>query len=297
MPAPRSVRRRGIRGVRRWVFPSSPPAQAEILPPARWLLRAGEHLLALLFPDNCRLCGRPLEAFSSVPVCSDCLQPPPPFLAEFFCLRCRTPFLNARPLNADGLCRLCAAGVTAFDGAWACGAYDGRLRDLIHLFKYRRMIPLARPFGRMMARAFPRDQRFDYLVPVPAHWRRRLSRGFDQSLLLSRQLSRHTGIPVLCALRRSRHTAPQAGLTRRQRRDNIRGCFETKDPVTVRGARLLLIDDVLTTGATANAAADALRRSGAAWVGVFTLARADRRSGLIRFPDSSREVSEHERQH
>lgn len=260
-------------------------------------MRAGEHLLALLFPDDCRICGQPLETFSAVPVCPACLEQPEPFLAEFFCLRCRTPFLNPRPLNDEGLCRLCAAGVTAFDGAWACGAYDGRLRSLIHLFKYRRMIPLARPFGRMMARAFPRDQRFDYLVPVPAHWRRRFSRGFDQAELLSRELSRRTGIPVLRALRRIRHTAAQAGLTRRQRRDNIRGCFETRDPGRVRGARLLLIDDVLTTGATANAAADALRRGGAAWVGVFTLARADRRPGQMGFPDSSREVSEHERQH
>lgn len=260
-------------------------------------MRAGENLLALLLPDDCRICSRPLETFSSVPVCPDCLRPVAPFSAEFFCLRCRTPFLNPRPLNSEGLCRLCAAGATAFDGAWTCGAYDGRLRDLIHLFKYRRMIPLARLFGRMMARAYPRELQFDFLVPVPAHWRRRFSRGFDQSLLLARELSRHTGIPVLCALRRTRHTAPQAGLTRRQRRDNIRGCFETKDPRAVSGRRLLLIDDVLTTGATANAAAAALRRSGAAHVGVYTLARADRRAAPAAFPDSSLEVSVHERKH
>ncbi len=159
------------------------------------------------------------------------------------------------------------------------------------------MVPLARPFGRMMARAYPRDQRFDALVPVPAHWRRRLARGFDQSVLLARELSRHTGIPVLPALRRTRHTAAQAGLTSRQRRDNIRGCFELRDPAAIRGLRLLLIDDVLTTGATANAAADVLRRGGAAWVGVFTLARADRRPARLFPADSSLEVSVHERQH
>lgn len=256
------------------------------------MLRAGEHFLALLLPDECRVCGRPLETFSSVPVCPACLAPPEPFSPEYACLRCRTPFLNPRPLNEDGLCRLCAAGATAFDAAWTCGAYEGRLRDLIHLFKYGRMIPLARLFGRMMARAYPRDQRFDFLVPVPVHWRRRFGRGFDQSLLLARELSRHTGIPVLAALRRKRHTAAQAGLTRRQRRDNIRGCFEVKEPTRVRGARLLLIDDVLTTGATANAAADTLRRGGAAGVAVFTLARADRRPAPLLTADSSREVSQ-----
>lgn len=248
-----------------------------IPPPARWLAQAGESLLALLFPDDCRICGRPLETFSSVPVCPACLEPPPPFAAGFSCARCRTPFLNARPLNADGLCRLCAAGLTAFDGAWTCGSYEGRLRDLIHLFKFRRMTPLAALFGRMMARAYPRDQMFELLVPIAAHWRRRFSRGFDQAVLLARELSRHTGIPVCGALRRTRHTAAQAGLTRRQRRDNVRGCFHVPDPGAVGGRRVLLIDDVLTTGATANAAASALRRAGAAHVGIYTLARADRR--------------------
>ncbi|MCX7603387.1 MAG: ComF family protein [Bryobacteraceae bacterium] len=159
------------------------------------------------------------------------------------------------------------------------------------------MKPLARPFGQMMARAYPRDQLFDFLVPVPSHWRRRFSRGFDQALLLARELSRHTGIPVLCALRRTRHTAAQAGLTGRQRRDNIRGCFATGDPAAIRGKRLLLIDDVLTTGATVNAAAATLRRSGAAHVGVFTLARADRRPAIPALRNSSPEVSVHEREH
>ena len=209
-------------------------------------------------------------------------------------MRCRTPFLNSRPLDENGLCRLCAAGATAFDAAWSCGAYDGTLRQLIHLYKYGRMMPLARVFGRAMSRAYPRDQLFDFLVPVPVHWRRRFTRGFDQSLLLALELSRHTAIPVLCALRRTRHTGAQAGLTRRQRRDNVRGCFAVPRPEAVQGRRLLLIDDVLTTGATVNAAAAALKRHGAAGVGVFTLARADRRplSGdSLSLPDSSREVS------
>lgn len=264
------------------------------------MARAGSRLFALLFPADCSLCGSPLDGFSAVPVCESCLEPPLPLVSEFACARCRTPFLNPRPLDEQGLCRLCAAGVTAFDGAWSCGAYDGRLRDLIHLFKYSRMLPLGRHFGRWMARAYPRDQLFEVIVPVPSHWRRRLWRGFDQASVLARELSRHTGIPVAEALRRTRHTDPQAGLTRRQRRQNIRGCFRAAAPETVRGRRVLLIDDVLTTGATANAAAAALKEAGAAHIGVFTLARADRGTAsaaalFVRHFDA--EVPAHEHQH
>lgn len=222
------------------------------------------------------MCGRALAGFSLVPVCASCLEPPLPFAPESACLRCRTPFLNARPLSERGLCRLCEAGATAYDGAWCCGAYEGGLRELIHLFKYERMLPLGRVFGQMMTRAYPRDQFFEMLAPVPSHWRRRLWRGFDPAAVLARELSRRTAIPAVEALRRRRHTPRQAGLTRRQRRDNVRGCFEAARPEAVRGRRVLLIDDVLTTGATANAAAAALRAAGAAHVGVFTLARAGR---------------------
>ncbi len=162
------------------------------------------------------------------------------------------------------------------------------------------MLPMGRLFGLWMARAYPRDQLFEVIVPVPSHWRRRLWRGFDQAAVLARELSRHLGVPVAEALRRTRHTDPQAGLARRQRRLNVRGCFRAAAPETVRGRRVLLIDDVLTTGATANAAAAALKEAGAARIGVFTLARADRAAGaaaalLVRNFDS--EVPAHEHEH
>ncbi len=145
-----------------------------------------------------------------------------------------------------------------------------------------------------MARAYPRNQLFEVIVPVPSHWRRRLWRGFDQAAVLARELARHTGIPTAQALRRTRHTDPQAGLTRRQRRLNIRGCFQTIAPDKIQGRRVLLIDDVLTTGATANAAAEALKAAGAAHVGVFTLARADRAAALVRNFHAEVPAHEHE---
>ena len=222
------------------------------------------------------MCEAPLEEFSRIPVCARCLTEQTPSQAEHFCLRCRTPFLNPRPLNDDGLCRLCAAGVTAFEAAYTCGGYDGAMRDLIHLYKYRQMRPLTAHFGQMLARAFPRDQLFDAIVPVPMHWRKFFARGFDQTRLLAAEVSRRTGIPVRRALRKTRHTPAQAGLSRARRRTNVARAFHVPLPGDVRGLHVLLLDDVLTTGATVNAAAAALKRAGAARVSVLTLARADR---------------------
>lgn len=163
-----------------------------------------------------------------------------------------------------------------FDAAYSFGAYDGALRQLIHLFKYEGIRTLAKPLAEFLAAAYPRDQRFQALVPMPLHWRRYWSRGFNQSELLARELGRRLGIPVVRAVRRKRATAPQAGLTNSRRRQNVAGAFAAR-PEAVRHARFLLIDDVLTTGATAGACARALKRAGAGYVAVLTLARAGRR--------------------
>lgn len=261
---------------RRWVFPSFLTQKLSPQSPISWLVRAGSPLLALVFPDDCRICGEPLRSAGRVPVCPKCLEAPGHLLPEHHCRQCRTPFLNARPLNADGLCRLCEAGLTRFDAAYSYGDYNEDLRTLIHLFKYNRMRPLAGPLGRLMARALPRDQVFDGLVPMPLHWRKLVSRGFNQSRLLAEEVSRRSGLPVVGALKRRRHTNAQAGLTGTQRRANVAGAFFVPDAQMVRGRRLLLVDDVLTTGATVNAAAAELKRAGAKRLSVLTLARADR---------------------
>lgn len=219
---------------------------------------------------------------SLAPVCPDCLAPPPVFTAEYFCELCRTPFLNASPLDERGFCALCRSGVTAFQAAYSYGAYEGRLRTLIHLFKYRGMKSLAAPMSAWMARALPRDTVFDAIVPMPLHWWRFLRRGFNQSARLAAGVSRITGLPVVRALARVRATAPQASFTHARRRANVRGAFRVRLPDFVAGRRLVLVDDVLTTGATVNEAAAVLRRAGAASVAVLTLARVDRRpSGQV----------------
>jgi len=181
-------------------------------------------------------------------------------------------------LNAQGLCGLCSAGLIRFDAAYSYGGYDGPLRTLLHLFKYQRMRPLARPLGRLMVRALPRDERFDAIVPMPIHWRRWMARGYNQSELLAREVGARSGLPVERLLRRTRHTPVQAGLTSRERRLNVKNSFAVPDPGRVGGRCLLLIDDVLTTGATLNAASGALKQAGAARIAILTLARPDRRN-------------------
>jgi ComF family protein len=199
--------------------------------------------------------------------------------AEFFCVSCRTPFQNAFPLDAEGRCALCRFGLRGFDAAYCFGAYEGVLRELIHLYKYGRVKTLARPLGALLAAALPREERFDAVSPVPLHWRRQWQRGFNQSDLLARTIARRCGIPVIHALKRVRPTVAQAGLSNTGRRQNVTAAFRPRR--TVEGKRILLIDDVMTTGSTAAACALALKRAGAAKVALLTVARVDRRIGVL----------------
>jgi ComF family protein len=215
--------------------------------------------------------------FTRVPVCADCLSSPAPIAAEYYCVTCRTPFQNRFPLDDHGVCRLCRSGARGFDAAYCFGAYEGTLRQLIHLFKYKRMKPLAKELSAQLARALPRDQRFDIVVPMPLHWRRHWQRGFNQSELLARATARRSGIRMVNAVRRTRATATQAGLSNAKRRENVAGAFRVKNRRLVEGRRILLIDDVMTTGATASACALALKRAGAKSVSLLALARVDRR--------------------
>ena len=214
-----------------------------------------------------------------MPVCPECLAKPAALSAEYFCVQCRAPFLTRFPLDEQGRCALCRRGVRGFDAAYSFGFYEDALRELIHLFKYGRVQTLASPLGRLLAQALPLDQSFDVIVPMPLHWRKRWQRGFNQSELLAREIGRRTHLPVRMALRRVHYTQAQAGLTNAKRRENVSGAFRARKS-SLGGQRILLIDDVMTTGATAASSARALKRAGAKHVTLLTLARADRRLGF-----------------
>lgn len=234
-------------------------------------------LINFVFPEDCSVCGTALDNVSRIPVCANCLAAPQPLAAEFACSGCQTPYLSDYPLRPDGRCALCRSGAIAYQAAFSFGSYDGELRTLIHVFKYGGVRPLAGPLGELLLRALPPGREFDAIVPLPLHWWKRLMRGFNQADLLARELSRRMGIPRIAAVRRAKRTAVQAGLTHAMRRKNVAGAFAVSNPAAVAGKRILLVDDVLTTGATAASCAQALRRAGAASVCVVTLARVDRR--------------------
>jgi len=238
------------------------------------------NLFHLVFPDDCRVCGEALNEISRIPVCGPCLAATQPISAEFFCIACRTPFLNRFPLDESGRCALCRLGLAGFDEVYSFGWYEGGLRKMIHLFKYTGVRPLARVFGKYLKRALPIDREFDVVIPMPLHWKRRWNRGFNQAALLAREVARRFNVPVSSLVRRKRATPTQAGLTHAKRRANVRGAFKVKRGVRLHGLRVLLIDDVLTTGATAAACARELKRAGAAHVTVLALARTDRREAL-----------------
>jgi ComF family protein len=239
--------------------------------------RISAGFFSFLFPDQCRICALPLQEISRIPVCHACLAKPTPLAAEYSCVQCRAPFLSRFPLDDEGRCALCRRGVTGFDGAYSFGFYADELRELIHLFKYGRVETLAKPLGRLLAQALPRDLNFDVVVPMPLHWRKRWQRGFNQAELLASEIARRTHLPVRRALRRVRYTVAQAGLTNAKRRMNVSGAFRARKRPGLEGQRVLLIDDVMTTGATAASCARALKLAGARQVTLLTLARADRR--------------------
>jgi ComF family protein len=213
-----------------------------------------------------------------IPVCRNCLREPQPLNAEFFCISCRTPFQNGFPLDSEGRCALCRSGLRGFDAAYCYGSYEGTLRELIHLYKYGGVRTLSQPLAALLASALPLEERFDAVVPVPLHWRRQWQRGFNQSELLAQAMARRRGLPVVRALRRVRATEAQAGLSNTGRRRNVAAAFGgRRGAKTLAGKRVLLIDDVMTTGSTAASCARALKQAGAAGVVLLTVARVDRR--------------------
>ncbi len=231
----------------------------------------------LIFPDDCRLCEQPLTNISRIPVCPACLSLPKPLEAEFFCRACRTPFVDDYPLDEHDLCTVCRESLVNFDTAYSFGSYEGPLRKLIHLFKYGKVETLAQPLSRFLCQALPLDLNFDLVIAMPMHWRKQWERGFNQAELLGRPVAKRYGLSLAANLRRKRYTKAQAGLSELQRRENLKGSFAVKRPEEIAGKRILLIDDVFTTGATLRAAAAALKAARAARVSALTLARVDRR--------------------
>ena len=225
-------------------------------------------LLATVLGAPCASCGEPLEHPTASPVCGRCWQGISRF-APPLCPRCGDPLLSWRA-ERGMLCGRCERRPAGIARGRAVGEYEGPLRAILHAFKYQRRSGLARPLGALMVAhgGWVLDGA-DCAVPVPLHWRRRWRRGFNQSALLAS----HLGLPVVPALRRTRHTATQADLPADARAANVRRAFTLRHPHAVAGRLVVLVDDVSTTGATLEACAQVLIEGGAREVRALTAAR------------------------
>lgn len=227
----------------------------------------------LLLPPACLLCGCRLPAgvpaAEFCPACRAGLPQPAPARCPVCAVahQCLTPSLHH--------CESCLREPPPFTRVHAVGPYAGTLQEAIQRFKYRGQTPLERPLGMLLGKAvmLESDSRPDLVVPVPLYRDRLRARGYNQALQLARQVSRRLAVPVAPTLLcRVRDTAAQQGLNAVARKNNLRGAFVVTAALT--GQRLLLVDDVLTTGATARECARALRDAGAASVEVAVLGRA-----------------------
>ena len=229
-------------------------------------------VLDVALPPLCPSCREPLG--DGVGLCAACwsklsmIEPP-------YCARLGIPFAYD---PGPGLLSMEAiANPPAYDRARAAVRYDDIARALVHAYKYGDRLDLAPLMGRWMARA-GRElfDGADGLIPVPLHWRRLWARRFNQSAALAAAISAIGGVPILhTGLKRVRATAQQVGLSKPQRADNVQGAFRvpTDAKADIKGRRLILVDDVLTSGATADTCARALLRAGAAHVDVLVFAR------------------------
>lgn len=246
---------------------------------------AVKSLLAALFPGDCRICQSSLFSVSRLPVCSSCLESIEPILRPR-CNVCGDLLASAVAAFGDARCPVCAIEEPAFERAVNYGAYSGVLRQLIHLLKYERVRSAANPLGRFAAQACLQlegdiDVEELLLIPVPTHKLRMRSRGFNQAELIARVAQRGMEHAIgrrltldLTSLLRVRFAESQVALSAEERRQQIRGAFKVTSRDRVKGREILLMDDVLTTGATASECARELRQAGASRVWVVTPARA-----------------------
>ncbi|KPF77819.1 hypothetical protein IP88_05440 [alpha proteobacterium AAP81b] len=232
-------------------------------------------LIDLVLPPRCPACRRIVDGDDRF--CGDCWQQLV-FITAPQCARCGDPFDH--DLGAGALCGACLAALPRYDSARAALVYGGPARDVILGLKHGDRQHLARLMARAMARAagpMLEAAAAPLLVPVPLHWTRLVRRGANQAALIAAALRRQTGAELaLFALIRARATPASRGLGRAARARNVRGVFRVADKARVTGRRVILVDDVLTTGATAEACARVLRRAGAAEVHVLTFARVVR---------------------
>jgi len=228
----------------------------------------------ILFPPQCIGCGAVLTTGDEHPFCPDCFSTLH-FIRSPLCTSCGLPFTET---GENHLCEECALSNPPFSMARALGSYEKTLLDVIHLFKYHGRVSIGEALGKMMATArYDSLEPSDYstIMPVPLHPKKLREREFNQSLILAKEISKRFSVPLdFMALRRTIPTEAQVTLSQRKRAANVKGAFAVTERGRIEGRKILLVDDVYTTGSTVKECAATLMKNGAQEVAVLTLARA-----------------------
>jgi competence protein ComFC len=234
--------------------------------------RIVDPVLAVVFPARCPLCAAFLDRPSRGPLCEGCWEGLPRHRET----RCACGVGLGPGATTCGRCR---RGLSPFGAGLSLGPYEGGLRTVVHELKFRGRQRVAERIAERLVEVPGREAVLSadaVLVPVPLHPRRRRERGFNQSELIAEALGRRCGLPVAAkALVRRKDTAPQTGLTAAARRSNVAGAFAVRRRSLVAGRVAVLVDDVVTTGATARACATVLRAAGATDVRLLSAARVE----------------------
>jgi ComF family protein len=245
-----------------------------------WLAEASDALISVIFPAGCRICDKLLVDARRVPICQECLSAfqrvPQPY-----CEVCGRPLPGlTKQEGATLLCPACHDKTYAFDRARSFAIYEAPLVQAILLLKFEQIEPLGSWFAERLAELAHNEGNLlaaDVVVPVPLHRDRERERGYNQAALISRPLAKRLRLPHKAVLlMRTRARPDKRILSLEERWDSVRGAFATRPGSQVDSLRVLLVDDVLTTGATLDACARALREAGAKSVIGLTVARAVR---------------------
>ena len=243
-----------------------------------WLVGFREALDALVFPWSCAVCGREGVTEPFCRQCRESLLEQSTSSSKLVCPRCA---LRAGPFaDLNGGCGSCRGRSLGFDASFSMGSYEGEVRELCLRLKHERDAWLATWLAKLFVEA--RREVFDSLpsdtlvVPVPLHWWRHWQRGYNQAEALAEGVAKQLGLPVRRLLKRAVSTRKLAALSVTARGDALRGVFRVRSRLDLTGRTVLLVDDVLTTGATCGGAARVLKQAGAARVIVSVVARTER---------------------
>lgn len=233
-------------------------------------------LLDVILPPICHICRSFIPNAGTLHICQTC-QDLLPLVSSPLCPICGIPFIGT---GSDHRCGPCLSNPPHFDTARAHFLYEGPIRELIHTFKYNQKTHLRNPLALLTLQGmsnFLTSQNSHLIIPVPLHRSRLQQRGFNQAVLLGRAISHYLSLPLLPdALVRTRPTEPQIDLSAAERRVNVKGAFTVSRPDQVAGKRILLLDDVMTTGSTMDECAKELKKAGADTVISVTIARTAR---------------------